>query len=167
MGLGGATAANAWPDAVRAQPKKMLWIGMAALNPRDAPVFIAFEKRMRELSYNEGSNLAVEFLTFPSPAEYLEGVKELVQRHVDIIIAVGDDAALKSAMAVTSKLPSVMVAIDFDPFALGYVSSLAHPTGNVTGVFFQHASHFSHFIRPILGLPRHAGLAGANQVSGS
>jgi hypothetical protein len=47
--LGGATAANAWPDAVRAQPKKMLRIGMAALNPRNALVFNAFEKRMREI----------------------------------------------------------------------------------------------------------------------
>jgi putative tryptophan/tyrosine transport system substrate-binding protein len=135
--IAGLGSAVAWPLAARAQPKKMLRIGMAALNPRDAPVFIAFEKRMRELGYNEGSNLTVEFLTFSSPAEYLEADKELLQRHVDIIIAVGDDVALKSAMAVTSKLPIVMVAIDFDPFALGYVSSLAHPTGNVTGVFFQ------------------------------
>jgi len=30
-----------------------------------------------------------------------------------------------------------MVAIDYDPFALGHVTSLAHPTGNVTGVYFQ------------------------------
>ena len=134
--LGGATAANAWPDAVRAQPQKILRIGIASVNPRNAPIFIAFEKRMRELGYNEGSNLAVEFLNLPSP-EYLEANKELVQRHVDIIIAVGADVALKSAMAATSKLPIVMVAIDFDPFALGYVSSLAHPTGNVTGVFCQ------------------------------
>jgi putative ABC transport system substrate-binding protein len=30
-----------------------------------------------------------------------------------------------------------MVAIDFDPFARGYVKSLARPGGNITGVFFQ------------------------------
>ena len=28
-------------------------------------------------------------------------------------------------------------AIDYDPFARGYVTSLARPSGNVTGVFFQ------------------------------
>src|SRR5262249_60665166 len=33
--------------------------------------------------------------------------------------------------------PIVMVALDFDPFALGYVPSLARPTGNVTGLFLQ------------------------------
>jgi putative ABC transport system substrate-binding protein len=30
-----------------------------------------------------------------------------------------------------------MIAIDYDPFARGYVTSLARPSGNVTGVFFQ------------------------------
>jgi hypothetical protein len=30
-----------------------------------------------------------------------------------------------------------MAALDFDPLALGYVTNLARPTGNVTGVFLQ------------------------------
>jgi len=30
-----------------------------------------------------------------------------------------------------------MVAIDYDPIKTGYISSLAHPGGNITGVFFQ------------------------------
>ena len=30
-----------------------------------------------------------------------------------------------------------MIAIDFDPFARGYVTSLARPSSNITGVFFQ------------------------------
>lgn len=64
-------------------------------------------------------------------------MKELVRRHVDIIMAQGPEETLKSAMAATNRLPIVMVAIDYDPFARGYVASLAHPTGNVTGVFFQ------------------------------
>jgi putative ABC transport system substrate-binding protein len=134
--LGGATAANARLGAARAQ-QKMLRIGIVTSLPRNAPTWTAFDKRMRGLGYDEGRNLAVEFLKIPSPAEYPEGMKELVQRNVEIIVAPGPELALKSAMAVTSKLPIVMVAIDFDPFALGYVSGLAHPTGNVTGVFFQ------------------------------
>jgi putative ABC transport system substrate-binding protein len=68
---------------------------------------------------------------------YIEAKTELVLRNVDIIIAAGAEIALKSAMAATNALPIVMFAIDYDPLALGYVTSLARPTGNVTGLFFQ------------------------------
>jgi putative ABC transport system substrate-binding protein len=135
--LGGATSARAWPLAARAQAQKMLRIGIASVLPRDASFMIAFDKRMRELGYAEKQNLAIEYLKLSGPAEYAGGVKELVKRHVDIIIAQGPEETLKSAMAATSTIPIVMVAIDYDPFARGYVTSLAHPTGNVTGIFFQ------------------------------
>lgn len=135
--LGGATSAHAWPLAARAQAQKMLRIGMASVLPRDAPFMIAFDKRMRELGYAEEQNVAVEYLKLTEPAEYAAGMKELVKRHVDVIIAQGPEVTLKSAMSATSTIPIVMVAIDYDPFARGYVTSLAHPTGNVTGIFFQ------------------------------
>ena len=61
----------------------------------------------------------------------------LAARELDIVLATGAEIALKSALAATRTLPIVMIAIDFDPFARGYVTSLAQPSGNVTGVFFQ------------------------------
>ena len=60
----------------------------------------------------------------------------MIRRKVDIIIATSNDV-LKLAMAATNTLPIVMVALDFDPFRLGYLTSVARPTGNVTGVFLQ------------------------------
>ena len=60
----------------------------------------------------------------------------MVRRKVDIIIT-GNRDALKSAIAATDTLPIVMVALEFDPFRLGYVTSLARPVSNVTGVFAQ------------------------------
>jgi putative ABC transport system substrate-binding protein len=135
--LVGATAACAWAGAARAQSQKMVRIGMVSVNARNNPFMDAFVKRLRELGYDEGKNLAFDYLKISSPVEYPEGMKELVQRHVDIIVAQGPEAPLKAAMAATNSLPIVMVAIDYDPFARGYVASLAHPTGNVTGIFFQ------------------------------
>src|SRR5262249_424931 len=38
----------------------------------------------------------------------------------------------------TTTIPILMVAINYDPIALGYVDSLARPRANVTGLFFQH-----------------------------
>jgi len=44
---------------------------------------------------------------------------------------------LKSALAASHTKPIVMVAVDYDPLAHGYVTSLARPTGNVTGLFLE------------------------------
>ena len=38
---------------------------------------------------------------------------------------------------LTAVVPIVMIAIDYDPLALGYIKSLARPSGNVTGLFLQ------------------------------
>jgi ABC-type uncharacterized transport system substrate-binding protein len=130
--LGGVTAA--WPIVTRAVSAqtlpKMLRVGaVSPVSPRSAPQWVAFDQRMRELGYVEGQNLTVEFIPLNGHLDRLDEVmKELVRRKVDVIIAFGAEAALKAAMAATSPVPIVMVAIDYDPIALGYVASLARPT---------------------------------------
>ena len=58
-------------------------------------------------------------------------------RNADVIVAYGPEAALKAATAATKTILIVMVAIDYDPLTLGYITSLARPTGNVTGLYLQ------------------------------
>jgi ABC-type uncharacterized transport system substrate-binding protein len=53
------------------------------------------------------------------------------------MLATGPEISLRSALAVTQTLPLVMLAIDYDPIARGYVTSLARPTGNITGMSLQ------------------------------
>jgi putative ABC transport system substrate-binding protein len=134
--LGGAAAV--WPSAALAQPLPKTWrIGITTIQARSSPPYAAFDQRLRELGYIEGQNLIVDFL---NPDDYPEGVagamKELVRRKVDVIVAPYENA-VKSALATSDTLPIVMIAIDYDPVALGYVKSLARPTGNVTGLFLQ------------------------------
>jgi hypothetical protein len=50
---------------------------------------------------------------------------DLGTHHVDIVLATGPEIALRSALATAGALPIVMIAIHYDPFALGYVMSLA------------------------------------------
>ena len=64
-------------------------------------------------------------------------MQELVARKPDVILAYGPEAALKAAIAATKTIPIVMVAIDYDPLALGHITSLARPIGNVTGLYLQ------------------------------
>jgi putative ABC transport system substrate-binding protein len=62
--LGGAAM---WPLAARAQqPEKMLRVGALSAQPRAAPIWLAFERRMAELGYKHGTNFALEFVQVDS-----------------------------------------------------------------------------------------------------
>src|SRR5262249_1919738 len=131
--LGGAAV---WPLAARAQrPAQMLRVGTVAGTPKSSPQWAAFERRMGELGYQEGKNFS--FLQAASVDEYEVLYRKLAVPMPDIILAIGPEIGLKSALAVTRTSSIVMIAIDYDPLARGYVTSLARPSGNVTGVVFQ------------------------------
>ena len=135
--LGGAVAA--WPLAALAQQpaKKMLRVGTVSALQQSSPQWAAFMRRMAELGYEEGKNFVFDFVPAANEEEYETGYRPLAAREPDIVLATGPEIALKSALAATRTLPIVMIAIDYDPFAHGYVTNLARPSGNVTGVFFQ------------------------------
>ena len=135
--LGGVSMS---PLAARAQQlHKMLRVGAVGLsNSRSAGLWAPIEQGLRELGYVEGQNLAVEYINLNGRIDgFGEAMQELVRRKVDVIVSLGNEINLKSALAVTRTLPIVMIALDFDPLALGYVTNLARPTGNVTGLFLQ------------------------------
>ncbi len=136
--LGGVAAAG--PLAARAQQlPKMLRVGSVGVsNPRSGGLWAPIEQGLRELGYVERQNLAVEYINLNGRIDGAgEAMRELVRRKVDVIVSLGNELNLKSALAATRTLPIVMVALDFDPFALGYVTNLARPSGNVTGLFLQ------------------------------
>src|ERR1700730_7918276 len=130
--LGGAAAA--WPPAARAQPK-MLRVGYSGILPRGAPHYAAFEKRMAELGYQQGRNFKFEYIQAPSIEGYELAYRELPARRVDIMLAAGNEPALRAARAAAGAVPIVFIAIDFDPVEKGYVASLSRPGGNMTGIF--------------------------------
>ena len=118
-------------------PPKPLRIGFVhPVSPKGVPPnYVAFVGRLRELGYVEGDTLAMEYINLEGHLErYDEAMRELVRRRVDLIYALGQEENLRAAMAATSTIPIVMLAISYDPLAKGYVSSLARPTGNVTGI---------------------------------
>lgn len=115
-----------------------LRLGWVSQNPRNAPFNIAFERRLRELGYIEGQNVSFDFIDTRGDVSHIAAaMKEVVERGVDILLAPGPEVTLRSAMAASSTLPIVMVAIDYDPISLGYVKSLASPGDQVTGIYFQ------------------------------
>src|SRR6516165_7190368 len=94
-------------------------------------------QRLRELGYVEGQNLALAYVNPEHQAGGNAGaIEELLRRKVDIIL-VTYQSTLKAALGAGVTVPIVMVAVDYDPLALGYVKSLARPGGNVTGLYLQ------------------------------
>jgi putative ABC transport system substrate-binding protein len=127
------------PLAVEAQPPtKVARVGMLAGNPRSAVQWVAFEHRLRELGYVEGKNLVLEFRTAEGKAErFRDLAAALVQLNLDVLVVPSAQLALRAARQATSTVPIVMIAIDFDPIAQGFIAGLARPGGNITGLFLQ------------------------------
>jgi putative tryptophan/tyrosine transport system substrate-binding protein len=131
-------AATAWSHVARAQQAvKMLRVGTASTQPRSAPLWKAFEQRMAELGHQEGNSYTFDYLNVGKIEDYQSGFRQLAARDVDIMVASGPEVSLRSALASSDTKPIVMVAVDYDPLALGFVTSLARPAGNVTGLFLQ------------------------------
>ena len=96
----------------------------------------AFVRRLRELGWNEGRTVAIEYRWGEGSAErYAEFAAEFVRLKVDIILAGGTEAAI-AAKRATSVIPIVFPTAG-DPIASGLVASLARPGGNVTGLSNQ------------------------------
>ena len=90
---------------------------------------------LRERGYIEGQNIATEYRYAKGKRDRLpELAAELVRLKVNIIVAVGGDPLILAAKNATETIPIVMVGAGIDPVAAGFVESLAHPGGNVTGL---------------------------------
>jgi putative ABC transport system substrate-binding protein len=128
------------PLGAEAQSRgKVVRIGvLSAGQPRSSVLYEAFEQQLREFGYVDGQNASIEFRSGGgNPALLPTLTRELVSLGVDVLLTAGGEASIRAAKEATSTVPVVMVAVDFDPFARGYVTSLARPNGNMTGVIFQ------------------------------
>src|SRR5215470_17745028 len=93
----------------------------------------AFRQGLRELGYSEGKNIVIEERYAEGKRDRLsEFAAQLVHLKVDIIVT-GGPTVTRFAKAATSTIPIVM-AYDIDPVGNGFVASLAHPGGNITGL---------------------------------
>jgi len=134
-GVGGAVA---WPVLALAQ-RPMPVIGfLNSTSPDDfADPLGAFRRGLKETGYVEGENVAISYRFAEKQIERLrELADELVRRQVAVIATVAN--GVFAAKAATTTIPVVFVIAD-DPVRLGLVTSLARPSGNLTGINFLNA----------------------------
>ena len=121
------------PPAVDAQPaSKHPRIGILRPGSPPDPLLDAFRQGLRELGYEEGRNISIEYRWAEGRDERLPGLAaELVRLKVDVIVA--GAGAVEAAKHATTTIPIVM-PVSGDPVRAGLVASLGRPGGNITGL---------------------------------
>ena len=133
--VGGAAAAS-WPMVATAQQSdggRQVRIGVVAAVPPTPAMLKAFRDAMRDRGYVEGQNLTIDVRwprgTFEQDPS---AVADLVKANVDVIVVWATPMVIAVRQA-TSTIPIVMTSVG-DPVGSGFVTSLARPGGNITGV---------------------------------
>ncbi len=131
----GALAA---PLASFAQQQGKVW-RVAYLSSESASshrlVVEALQAGLRDLGYEEGKNLVLEFRWAEGKLDRLpELAAELVRLKVDVIVTHGS-VPVRAAKNATATIP-IVFASSGDVVAMGFVPNLARPGGNMTGGIF-------------------------------
>jgi putative ABC transport system substrate-binding protein len=132
--LGGAVAA--WPLSASAQQPNVPVIGFFRSTPAKpfAHILAAFRQGLNETGFVEGQNVEIEQRWADNQLDRLPGLAvDLLRRQAAVIVCNGP--AVEAARSATATTPIVFV-IGGDPVALGLVTSLNRPGGNLTGLTF-------------------------------
>ena len=135
--LGILGCAAAWPVASKAQPtERTRVVGVLTNLGPDDPETKArttiFEQTLQQLGWAVGRDLKIEIRETGSDLDQLRRyAAELVALAPDVILTIGS-VALAPLQQATRTIPIVFVNVP-DPVGAGFVQSMAHPGGNITG----------------------------------
>jgi putative ABC transport system substrate-binding protein len=134
VALGGGAV---WPLAARAQqPDKIrqigLLMGFAESDPTAQSMVVAFRGALPKLGWTEGSNVRIELRWGGYDADRIKTLaKELVDLRPDAIL--GQTTPVIGALSRETRTSPIVFVTVSDPIGSGFVASLAHPGGNITG----------------------------------
>jgi putative ABC transport system substrate-binding protein len=136
--------AAAWPlPALAQQSERTRRIGvLSSLAETDVEAQAwdaAFRKRLAELGWIEGRNVRIDYRWGAGSVDRMRlFARELVQLNPDALVSISTPATA-ALQAETRTIPIVFAWVS-DPLGSGFVSSLAHPGGNITGFLNIEAS---------------------------
>lgn len=133
--LGGLITAGPLVARAQAAPR-MRRIGMLMSFPGsdpEAPIRVAaFLQKLQELGWTDRHDVQIDYRLADSDSEQRKVVTELVALTPDLLVVNGT-SVLKAAQQATRTIPTVFVNV-VDPVGQGFVQSLEHPGGNITGL---------------------------------
>jgi putative ABC transport system substrate-binding protein len=146
--------AATWPLRARAQ-QRMRRVGvLMTVGENDAEGqarLNALRRGLNQLGWAEGKNLAIQYRWAGGDIGRLQSyAAELVGLAPDIIIA-NSTPALAALHAATTNIPVVFVMV-VDPVGLGYIASLSHPGGNITGFTYMEVSLIGKWLDLLKGI---------------
>jgi putative ABC transport system substrate-binding protein len=109
-----------------------MWAGRSTNNPNEVK---GFRQGLRDLGYVEGQNIIVEYRWGKGSTDHLNDLAaELVRLRVDVIVVIGG-VSLHALLSTGTTIP--IVALTTDLVADGFVPSMPHPGGTITGISFM------------------------------
>ena len=154
--LGGAVG---WPLAARAQQADRIrrvgaLMSFFATDPAGPPRANALQQEMQRLGWVEGRNIQFNYRWTGSDPELMRKFAvELAQSRPDVLFANGP-AVLAALQRETRTLPIVFAVVD-DPVGSGFVTSIAHPGGNITGFSSSEFSLGGKWLELLKGIAPH------------
>ena len=130
-----AGAAAAWPLAARAQQPALPVVGFLDNRSSDgmASRLAAFHKGLKEVGLVEGENVTIVYRWAEDRLDRLPEMASELARQATVIVTTGGPPAAFAAKAATTTVPIVFL-VGEDPTRLGLVTSIARPSGNLTGI---------------------------------
>ena len=130
-------SAAAWPVVSKAhQAERVRLVGLLSiLGPDDQEAHArrsVFEQALQQLGWTVGRNLKIEVRQVGSDLDNIRRyAAELVALTPDVILSVGS-VTVAPLQQATRTIPIVFVNVP-DPVGAGFVQSMSHPGGNITG----------------------------------
>jgi len=135
-----AVAAVVWPLTVHGQQTtEVPRVGFVYSGSKAAaaPRIEAILSGLRVSGYAAPAQVEIVARTAEGdPAQIAPLVAEVIAKNVNVLIVNGP-SVLHAAHLATRTIPIVVLDLETDPVASGVAASLAHPGGNITGVFLD------------------------------
>src|SRR5262245_48402271 len=133
--IGISSPLAAWAQGPQQMRRVSVLVGLDEKDPEAQRRVRGFRLGMRDLSWIEGRNIQIEF-------RFMGGNVESINKHVGEVIGLAPDVIVANSSpviaalrATKSNIPTVFAMV-IDPVGQGFVPSLAHPGGNITGFSF-------------------------------
>jgi len=125
----------------RAQARAVKIGILSSRSAKTSSVYGLLVHALAQLGYREGGNLRLEHRSSESaPGREPALARELIEQKCDLIFALGPSSTARAFSKLLTRVPVVFLALDYDPQQKGIVTSLRHPSGNMTGVYALEAA---------------------------